>query len=134
MHVLSRRAEKRAKEAAQLAGEAGDSHGVPAGAYVELHVASVPADAAQRVCTQVVALQEAAVPPVTVFGLLQHECKLSVVHFGLRKAAGFPEPIRAKEELLFVTGLRTFPTRPILSSDEHGADKHKMERFLHEGR
>lgn len=31
-------------------------------------------------------------------------------------------------------GLRSFTVRPILSGDEHGADKFKMERFLHDGR
>ena len=29
---------------------------------------------------------------------------------------------------------RTFSARPILSSDEPQADKHKLERYLHDGR
>ena len=73
-------------------------------------------------------------PPLVVAGLLQHECKLSVVNFGVRKAASYPQPLPSKEQLLLVTGLRSFLARPVFSSDEHGADKHKMERFLHEGR
>ena len=31
-------------------------------------------------------------------------------------------------------GCRTFSARPILSSDEPQADKHKLERYLHDGR
>ncbi len=50
----------------------------------------------------------------------------------MRKSSGYSDPIRNKEQLLLVTGLRSFSARPILSTDEHGADKHKMERFLHE--
>ncbi len=57
-----------------------------------------------------------------------------MLHFGLRKATGYSDPLASKEELLFVTGVRSFTTRPVFSSDDHNADKHKMERFLHEGR
>lgn len=32
-----------------------------------------------------------------------------------------------------VPALRSFKTNPIYSSDSHGADKHKFERFLHPG-
>lgn len=79
------------------------------------------------------AAQEGA-PPLVATGLLQHECKLCVVNFGVRKAATYAEPLPSKERLLLVTGLRSFMARPVYSTDEHGADKHKMERFLHEGR
>lgn len=78
-------------------------------------------------------LQE-GVPPLVVMGLLQQECKLCVVNFGVRKAPTYTHPLPNKEELLLVTGLRSFTARPVFSTDEHGADKHKMERFLHEGR
>ena len=52
----------------------------------------------------------------------------------MRKAAGYEDPLPSKEPLLLVNGLRSFHARPVYSTDEHGADKHKMERFLHEGR
>lgn len=55
-------------------------------------------------------------------------------HYGVRKAAGYEEPLANKEPLLLVNGLRAWHARPVYSTDEHGADKHKMERFLHEGR
>jgi hypothetical protein len=44
--------------------------------------------------------------PLVVYGLLQHEAKLSVLNFGLKKAAGYGESIRNKEQLLLVTGVR----------------------------
>lgn len=58
----------------------------------------------------------------------------AVVHFSLKKSADYADPVRSKERLLFSTGLRTFPCRPIFSTDEHQADKFKMEKFLHAGR
>ena len=115
-------------------GRAADGASVASGTYVEMAVEGVPAEAAARVCERVAASLRGAAPPLVCMGLLQHECKLSVVNFGLRKASGFADPLPNKEPLLFVTGLRSFVARPIYSSDEHGADKHKMERFLHEGR
>lgn len=72
------RAHKRAIELSVKAGAAGNEHGVPAGTYVQLRVAAVPADAAARVLQRVASSQQEAVPPLVVFGLLQHECKLSV--------------------------------------------------------
>lgn len=39
-------------------------------------------------------------------GLLQHESRLSVLNFAVRKAAGFEAPLPNKAPLLFVTGLR----------------------------
>ncbi len=49
----------------------------------------------------------------------------------MRKAQSYSETIRSKEQLLLVTGLRSFSAQPIFSGDEHSADKFKMERFLH---
>ncbi|GAB4814739.1 hypothetical protein N2152v2_001785 [Parachlorella kessleri] len=129
-----KRTQRRAKEAAARVGAAGDPDGLPAGVYVQLHVANVPAEVAGRVLSRVAAAAKGEQPPLMVAGLLQHECKLSVVNFGVRKAASYQQPLPSKEQLLLVTGLRSFLARPVFSSDEHGADKHKMERFLHEGR
>lgn len=39
-------------------------------------------------------------------GLLQHESRLSVLNFAVRKAAEFDAPLPNKAPLLFVTGLR----------------------------
>ena len=74
------RAHKRACEAASKAGAAGDAASVPCCTYVQLRVAAVPADVAARLMQRVAASRSEAeaAPPLTVFGLLQHECKLSV--------------------------------------------------------
>lgn len=45
--------------------------------------------------------------PVLVHGLLQHETKLSVLNFTVKKDTGFTEVLANKTELLFVTGLRS---------------------------
>lgn len=50
-----KRTQRRAKEAAARVGAAGDPNGVPAGTYVELHVADMPAEAAARVLARVAA-------------------------------------------------------------------------------
>ena len=44
--------------------------------------------------------------PLSVYGLLQHETKLSVVNFSVRKSASFEEPLPNKAELLILTGVR----------------------------
>ena len=44
--------------------------------------------------------------PLSVFGLLQHETKLSVVNFSVRKALSFEGPLPNKAELLLMTGVR----------------------------
>ena len=121
------------KRARQASLDVESGMGVLAGTYVNLYAADVPAEVALRVVERVRASQSGAAPVLTAWGLLQHECKLSVVNFSVRKATGFTDPVVNKEELLFVTGLRSFMAQPIFSSDEHDADKHKMERFLLEG-
>lgn len=45
-------------------------------------------------------------PPLVAHGLLQHETKLSVLNFTVKKDANFSETLQNKTELLFVTGLR----------------------------
>ena len=105
-------------------------------------LANVPAAAAQAVIARTSAATEAlqspeapvgGVLPVMVTGLLQHEAKLSVVNFSVKKAGSYAPAIVNKEELLLVFGVRSFMARPIWSSDNSGADKHKMQRFLQPG-
>ncbi|KAL6767514.1 hypothetical protein ACKKBF_B35530 [Auxenochlorella protothecoides x Auxenochlorella symbiontica] len=124
----------RTQKRALAAASSGQEAAAPAGTYVQLHVVAVPADAAKRVQERVGAWSAGLASPLTLFGLLQHETKLSVGHFALTLVPEAPAPLANKEELLLVTGVRAFRARPVFSSDEHGADKHKMERFLHPGR
>jgi hypothetical protein len=44
--------------------------------------------------------------PLMATGLLQHEAKLSVLNFSVKKAAAYEQPVANKDELLFVNGVR----------------------------
>lgn len=101
---------------------------VPASSYVRLHVKDIPLDLASKLCVL------AKTSPVVACGLLQHESKMSVLHFSIKKHDMYDAPIKTKEELIFHVGFRQFVARPVFSTDNINSDKHKMERFLHAGR
>ncbi|XP_059634520.1 uncharacterized protein LOC132276897 [Cornus florida] len=101
---------------------------IPANSYVRLHIKGVPIGVASKLCVL------AKTMPVIACGLLQHESKISVLHFSIKKHDTYTAPIKAKEELIFHVGFRQIVCRPIFSSDNINSDKHKMERFLHAGR
>lgn len=126
------RAHRRAAEAQRSAGSATDPYGVEVGTYVRLHLSAVPHTVAAAVLQRVAEAVEGGRPPLVASGLMQHECKLTVVHFLVKKAKGYEQPIANKEELVFCTGLRSFAAQPIFSQNGN-ADKHKMERFLRPG-
>ncbi|KAG1677733.1 hypothetical protein FOA52_001045 [Chlamydomonas sp. UWO 241] len=132
-----KRAARRARTLAEHATSGADPCAVPAGdQMVILYVVGVPTEAAMkllaRVSASVAPPQSAVLPPLVAFGLLQHEAKLSVVHFSLTKARAYSEPIKSKDEVLLCTGVRSFVARPVFSADNPG-DKHKMETFLQDG-
>ncbi|CAO2823087.1 unnamed protein product [Amaranthus hypochondriacus] len=101
---------------------------VSTGKYARLYIKEVPHDVASNLCLRAKKL------PIITCGLLQHESKMSVLHFRMKKHDSYHEPIKGKEELIFHVGFRQFVARPIYSSDNTDTDKHKMERFLHAGR
>lgn len=101
---------------------------IPASSYVRLHIKEVPNNVACKLCSLIKTV------PVIVSGLLQHESKMSVLHFSIKKHDTYSAPIKSKEEFVFHVGFRQFVARPIFSSDNINSDKHKMERFLHAGR
>ncbi|KAJ0969957.1 hypothetical protein J5N97_022834 [Dioscorea zingiberensis] len=108
--------------------EGGINEYAPVGSFVRLHIKHVPVDVASKVCVLSQKL------PVVAYSLLQHESKMSVLHFSIKKHDSYEEPIKSKDTLIFHVGFRKFLARPIFSSDNINSDKHKMERFLHEGR
>lgn len=101
---------------------------ISASSYARLYIKDVPVGIVSKLCVL------AKTIPVTVSGLLQHESKMSVLHFSLKKHDTYTAPIKSKEELVFHAGFRQFVARPIFSADNINSDKHKMERFLHAGR
>ncbi|WOK92487.1 pre-rRNA-processing protein [Canna indica] len=100
----------------------------PVGSYVRLYLKHVPLDVATRLCLP------SKKSPVLACGLLQHESKMSVLHFSIKKHDSYDAPVKSKEILSFHVGFRQFYARPLFSSDSLNSDKHKMERFLHPGR
>eukprot|EP00897_Mesotaenium_endlicherianum_P004060 jgi/Mesen1/3682/ME000202S02777 len=76
------------------------------GTFVTLRIASVPQALADKV-----AAEAARGQPVVVAALLQHETKMSVVHYAVRKSDTWQEPVRSKDELLFHSGFRRFSAR-----------------------
>ncbi|CAH2036277.1 unnamed protein product [Thlaspi arvense] len=114
------------KEALKMEEESRDDC-VPTGSYVRLHIKEVPLVAASKLSSLV------STKPIIGFGLLQHESKMSVLHFSVKKYDGYEDPIKSKEELMFHVGFRQFIARPVFSTDNIRSDKHKMERFLRPG-
>lgn len=106
-----------------------------AGSYVRLHIKEVPYGVASKL------YEFSKVGPVVASGLLQHESKISVLHFryllaeclylylrlwclsyclrfwisyvfdSIKKHETYTAPIKAKEELIFHVGFRQFCTR-----------------------
>ncbi len=61
--------------------------------------------------------------PILLHGLLQHETKLSVLNFSIRKASSHTGSIPNKAELLFCTGLRCAATLPFTAVKDPAAAK-----------
>ncbi|PPS00752.1 hypothetical protein GOBAR_AA19926 [Gossypium barbadense] len=99
----------------------------PVGSFARFYIKEVPFHVASKLCAA------SRTAPIVLCGLLQHESKMSVLHFSIKKHDSYDAPIKSKEELIFNVGFRQFVARPIFSTDNINSDKHKMERFLHAG-
>ncbi|KAK7483662.1 hypothetical protein BaRGS_00025095 [Batillaria attramentaria] len=97
-----------------------DPDAVQPGQYITVHVANVPKS-----------FMENYKPgePVVLFGMLPYEQCMSVIHFVIRRTAGFTQTIRSKDRLVFQVGYRRFSACPIFSQHTSG-DKQKFERYL----
>ncbi|CAK7232667.1 ribosome bioproteinsis protein tsr1 [Sporothrix eucalyptigena] len=72
--------------------------------------------------------------PVTLFSLLRHENKQTVVNFLINLSAEEPRSIKSKEEIIMQCGPRRFVVNPLYSqSGVTPNDVHKFARFLHPG-
>jgi pre-rRNA-processing protein TSR1 len=67
---------------------------------------------------------------LTMFSLMPHENKLSVLNYNIQRVDNTEDVIKSKDELLFLSGFRTFVGRPVFSEANLNCDKNKMERFL----
>ncbi|KAI0513171.1 hypothetical protein F5B22DRAFT_612536 [Xylaria bambusicola] len=99
--------------------------GVAPGTRVNVYLKGVPAT-----------VQETYNPshPVTLFSLLRHENKKTVVNFDIAHKDDYEKSIKAKEELIVQCGPRRFVINPLFSnSGSTENDVHKYSRFLHPG-
>ncbi|CAM9413488.1 unnamed protein product [Discosporangium mesarthrocarpum] len=104
---------------------------ISSGAFVEVEVEGVSADLLER--------RRLLRPggrdwPLLFFSLLQHEHRLSVVHFNVRRDPRYEDPVPSKERLVLQCGFRRWSARPAFSQANLNCDKHKYERFLHPDR
>lgn len=69
--------------------------------------------------------------PLIIFGLLQYECKMSLMNIYLDRIDVDGEPIKSKEKLVFQCGFRRFRASPIFSQHANKyMNKYKMERYF----
>ncbi|KAI6355635.1 hypothetical protein MCOR25_008130 [Pyricularia grisea] len=99
--------------------------GVAPGTRVAVHLKGVPAS---------VAASYDGRKPITMFSLLRHENKQSVVNFLINLSSEFPRSLKAKEELVIQYGPRRLVINPLFSQGGNTPnDVHKYGRFLHPG-
>ncbi|KAJ5759516.1 Ribosome biogenesis protein tsr1 [Penicillium odoratum] len=97
--------------------------GVNPGIRVDVHLRAVPASLRNKPL------------PVSLFSLLRHEHKHTVVNINMTLSGRLEEPIKAKEELIIQCGPRRMVVNPIFSSSDNTPNNvHKSDRFMHPGR
>ncbi|MCJ1288203.1 hypothetical protein MMC26_007558 [Xylographa opegraphella] len=98
--------------------------GVPPGTRVHIHVREVP-----------LALQNISRGPLTLFSLLRHEHKRTVMNFSITLSSDCPQPLKSKEELIMQCGPRRLVIHPLFSQTGNTPNNvHKFDRYLHPGR
>ena len=96
--------------------------GVPTGTRAEIELADVPTSLKDSV-------------PTSMFSLLRHEHKHSVINLNITLRAEAGGPIRSKEELVVQIGHRKLAINPVFSAaGQTPNDVHKFDRYLHPGR
>ena len=108
------------EEGAMDAGDEADIY-IAGDSYVEVTLGGVP-----------IGRDLGALSCAVAVGLLEHENKMSVLHFTIKRTCNYSDLIKSKEPLIFQTGFRSFEAKPIFSESNLNCDKHKMERFLRE--
>ncbi|KAL2829351.1 hypothetical protein BJY01DRAFT_125001 [Aspergillus pseudoustus] len=97
--------------------------GVNPGTRVDVHLRAVPASLRSRP------------QPVSLFSLLRHEHKHTVVNINMHLIATAEQPLKAKEELIVQYGPRRLVVNPVFSAAGNTPNNvHKYDRFLHPGR
>ncbi|KAL4920201.1 hypothetical protein BDW62DRAFT_177871 [Aspergillus aurantiobrunneus] len=97
--------------------------GVNPGTRVNVHLRAVPASLRNKP------------QPLSLFSLLRHEHKHTVVNINMHLNAAVEAPLKAKEELIVQYGPRRLIVKPVFSAADNTPNNvHKFDRFLHPGR
>ncbi|PGH23506.1 hypothetical protein AJ80_02460 [Polytolypa hystricis UAMH7299] len=98
--------------------------GVSPGTRVSVHLDNVP-----------LSLKSRHPAPLSLFSLLRHEHKHTVVNINMTLNSTTEAPLRSKEELLIQYGPRRLIISPIFSASGNTPNNvHKFDRYLHPGR
>lgn len=73
-----------------------DPCAVGPGTWVRVHVANVGPQQAEGVLQRLQAAQQGQAPPLAVFGIMTHECKMSVVNFAVKKSPQYTGTIMSQ--------------------------------------
>ena len=72
--------------------------------------------------------------PLSLFSLLRHEHKRTVVNLTITLMSDYPEPLKSKEEIVMQCGARRLIINPLFSQTGKTPNNvHKFERYLHPG-
>ncbi|EJF65420.1 ribosome biogenesis protein tsr1 [Dichomitus squalens LYAD-421 SS1] len=117
---------KRTERAVKRRAE--EEGGVEPGTRVTVYLKDVPNEAARVIPGR----------PFTVFSLLQHEHKKTVLNFTLQRNTEYDGSVRSKDPLILCVGPRRIRVNPIYSQHTRGGGKgpnnvHKFERYLRHG-
>ena len=100
--------------------------GVKPGTRVQVYL-RIPQDRLQEL--------QASQKPTTLFSLLRHEHKRTVVNVSITLSSDYPEPIKSKAPLIMQCGSRRLLINPLFSAAGNTPNNvHKFDRFLHPGR
>ena len=99
--------------------------GVQPGKRVNVHLRNVPLS---------LRVSYNSKKPLTLFSLLRHEHKRTVVNFTMTLSSDYPEPLKSKEEIMMQCGPRRLIINPIFSQTGNTPNNvHKFQRYLHPG-
>ncbi|KAF4763629.1 hypothetical protein N7455_009982 [Penicillium solitum] len=97
--------------------------GVNPGIRVDIHLRAVPS------------ILRNSPKPASLFSLLRHEHKQTVVNVSMTLNSSVEKPLKAKEQLVVQCGARRMVVNPIFSSADNTPNNvHKYDRYLHPGR
>ncbi|KAJ2226222.1 ribosome biogenesis protein tsr1 [Coemansia sp. RSA 1722] len=96
------------------------------GTHVRIVLRAVPAQAAADFSGD---------RPFVVYGLLQYEHQMSVMHFTVMRNDEYTAPVRSKDPLVVHMGFRRYNVQPLFSQHLRAGSNgvHKFERFLKPG-